>query len=99
LERNGQLFVWHDPQGSKPTDDVTIPEIEGFGSPEWTGWTWNSLLVEGSHCREIVDNVVDMAHFFYVHYAFPRYFKNVFEGHTATQYMRSTPRQDIEVGT
>ncbi|MBD1319621.1 Rieske 2Fe-2S domain-containing protein [Gordonia hankookensis] len=99
LERNGQLFVWHDPQGSKPTDDVTIPEIEGFGSPEWTGWTWNSLLVEGSHCREIVDNVVDMAHFFYVHYAFPRYFKNVFEGHVATQYMRSTPRQDIEVGT
>ncbi|MED5800634.1 Rieske 2Fe-2S domain-containing protein [Gordonia sp. Z-3] len=99
LERNGQLFVWHDPQGSKPTDDVTIPVIEGFGSPEWTDWTWNSILVEGSHCREIVDNVVDMAHFFYVHYAFPRYFKNVFEGHTATQYMRSTPRHDIEVGT
>jgi phenylpropionate dioxygenase-like ring-hydroxylating dioxygenase large terminal subunit len=99
LERNGQLFVWHDPQGSQPTDAVTIPEIEGYGTPEWTAWTWNSLLVEGSHCREIVDNVVDMAHFFYVHYAFPRYFKNVFEGHIATQYMRSTPRQDIIVGT
>lgn len=99
LERNGQLFVWHDPQGSKPTEDVTIPEIAGYGTPDWTDWTWNSLLVEGSHCREIVDNVVDMAHFFYVHYAFPRYFKNVFEGHIATQYMRSTPRLDIEVGT
>nr|WP_308426063.1 Rieske 2Fe-2S domain-containing protein [Nocardia rhizosphaerihabitans] len=99
LERNGQLYVWHDPQGSKPTDEVTIPEIEGYGTAEWTDWTWNSMLIEGSHCREIVDNVVDMAHFFYVHYAFPRYFKNVFEGQVATQYMRSTPRHDIEVGT
>ncbi|MGS2804734.1 Rieske 2Fe-2S domain-containing protein [Nocardia sp. MW-W600-9] len=99
LERNGQLFVWNDPQGSTPTDDVTIPEIEGYGTPEWTDFTWNSILIEGSHCREIVDNVVDMAHFFYVHYSFPRYFKNVFDGHVATQYMRSTPRHDISVGT
>ncbi|MFB7874659.1 Rieske 2Fe-2S domain-containing protein [Nocardia sp. NPDC056064] len=99
LERNGQLYIWHDPQASSPTDAVTIPEIEGYGTPEWTDWTWNSMLIEGSHCREIVDNVVDMAHFFYVHYAFPRYFKNVFEGPVATQYMRSTPRHDIEVGT
>jgi 3-ketosteroid 9alpha-monooxygenase subunit A len=30
-----------------------------------------------------------MAHFFYIHYAFPTYFKNVFEGHIATQYMNS----------
>ncbi|SDE49607.1 hypothetical protein/3-ketosteroid 9alpha-monooxygenase subunit A, partial [Rhodococcus tukisamuensis] len=92
-------FVWHDPQGSKPTDEVTIPEIEGYGTDEWTDWTWKTLLVEGSHCREIVDNVVDMAHFFYVHYAFPRYFKNVFEGRVATQYMNSTPRHDVSVGT
>lgn len=99
LERNGQLFVWNDPQGSKPTPDVDIPVIEGYGTDEWTDWTWNALLVEGSHCREIVDNVVDMAHFFYVHYAFPRYFKNVFDGQVATQFMRSTPRHDIEVGT
>ncbi|MFC9789134.1 Rieske 2Fe-2S domain-containing protein [Rhodococcus sp. NPDC127528] len=99
LERNGQLFVWHDPQGSKPTDEVGIPEIEGYGTDEWTDWTWNTQLVEGSHCREIVDNNVDMAHFFYVHYAFPRYFKNVFEGHVATQIMHSTPRQDMVVGT
>ena len=24
LERNGQLFVWHDPEGNPPPDDVTI---------------------------------------------------------------------------
>jgi len=99
LERNGQLFVWNDPQGNPPIPEQDIPVIEGYGTDEWTDWTWNTQLVEGSHSREIVDNNVDMAHFFYVHYAFPRYFKNIFEGHTATQIMHSTPRQDMAVGT
>ena len=99
LERNGQLFVWNDPQGNPPPAEVTIPEIEGFGDSEWTDWSWNTLSIEGSHCREIVDNVVDMAHFFYIHYSFPRYFKNIFEGHVATQYMESVGREDVISGT
>ncbi|MGB3697150.1 MAG: Rieske 2Fe-2S domain-containing protein [Gordonia sp. (in: high G+C Gram-positive bacteria)] len=99
LERNGQLFVWYDAEGSKPTDEVTIPEIEGYGTDEWTDWNWSSIVIEGSHCREIVDNVVDMAHFFYIHFAFPRFFKNIFEGHVARQIMHSTPREDVGIGT
>ncbi|BDM69651.1 3-ketosteroid-9-alpha-hydroxylase oxygenase subunit [Streptomyces nigrescens] len=102
LERNKQLFVWNDPEGNPPPAEVTIPEIEGIHGPdagEWSEWTWKTLRVEGSNCREIVDNVVDMAHFFYVHYAFPEYFKNVFEGHIATQYMESSPRGDMDLGT
>ncbi|AQA24901.1 3-ketosteroid-9-alpha-monooxygenase oxygenase subunit [Rhodococcus sp. MTM3W5.2] len=97
IERNAQLFVWHDPQGNPPPADVTIPAIDGVGSDEWTDWTWNSVLIEGSHCRELVDNVVDMAHFFYVHFNVPRSFKNVFEGHVASQYMSFTPRTDVNV--
>ncbi|MEU7074620.1 Rieske 2Fe-2S domain-containing protein [Streptomyces narbonensis] len=102
LERNKQLFVWHDPEGNAPPPEVTVPEIAGIHGPEadqWSDWTWKTLKVEGSNCREIVDNVVDMAHFYYVHYAFPEYFKNVFEGHVATQYMESSPRGDMELGT
>ncbi|MFD8979455.1 Rieske 2Fe-2S domain-containing protein [Streptomyces sp. NPDC059564] len=99
LERNGQLYVWHDPEGNPPPADVTIPEIAGFGHADWSGWSWNSLRVENANCREIVDNVVDMAHFYYVHYAFPHHFKNVFDGHVATQYMESTPRGDVDLGT
>ncbi|CAM5403661.1 3-ketosteroid-9-alpha-monooxygenase, oxygenase component [Streptomyces avidinii] len=99
LERNGQLYVWHDPEGNPPPPEVTIPVIEGVGDPEWSDWSWNALRVENANCREIVDNVVDMAHFYYVHYAFPHYFKNVFDGHVATQYMESTPRGDVDLGT
>jgi 3-ketosteroid 9alpha-monooxygenase subunit A len=99
LERSGQLFVWHDPQRNPPPEDVTIPRIEGAFSSEWSNWTWDSILVEGANCREVVDNVVDMAHFFYIHFAFPTYFKNVLEGHIATQYLRTRARQDIETGS
>ncbi|MFC9589073.1 Rieske 2Fe-2S domain-containing protein [Streptomyces sp. NPDC056944] len=102
LERNRQLFVWNDPEGNPPPPEVTVPEIAGVHGPdagEWSDWTWKTLRVEGANCREIVDNVVDMAHFYYVHYAFPEYFKNVFDGHVATQYMESSPRGDMELGT
>jgi 3-ketosteroid 9alpha-monooxygenase subunit A len=99
LEENKQLFVWHDPQGNPPPPEVTIPRIDGAFSDEWSEWTWKTIRVEGSNCREIVDNVVDMAHFFYVHYSLPTYFKNVFEGHVATQYQETVPREDYNLGT
>ncbi|GAB3576849.1 Rieske 2Fe-2S domain-containing protein [Amycolatopsis endophytica] len=95
LEENKQLFVWHDPQGNPPPEDVVIPRIDGIFSGEWSNWTWDSVLIEGSNCREIIDNMVDMAHFFYIHYAFPTYFKNVFEGHIATQYLNTKGRPDV----
>lgn len=91
---SGQLFVWHDPEGKKPPAEVAIPPVPVYGNPGWTDWVWNHVDVDSSHCREIVDNVVDMAHFFYVHYGMPTYFVNIFEGHTATQMMRSRPRAD-----
>ncbi|MBA0126567.1 3-ketosteroid-9-alpha-hydroxylase subunit A [Haloechinothrix sp. YIM 98757] len=99
LEENKQLFVWNDPEGNPPPEHVTIPRIEGAFSEEWSDWTWNRLTIEGANCREVIDNVVDMAHFFYVHYAFPQYFKNIFEGHVATQYMHSESRDDADTGT
>jgi 3-ketosteroid 9alpha-monooxygenase subunit A len=99
LEQNQQLFVWHDPQGNPPPEHVAIPRIEGAFSPGWSSWTWDSILVEGANCREIIDNVADMAHFFYIHFAFPTYFKNVFEGHIASQYLRTRSRPDVGDGS
>ena len=78
------------PRATRRSRSRTIPRIDAAYSDEWTDWTWNVLDIPNAHCREIIDNVVDMAHFFYIHYAFPKYFKNVFEGHVATQYMHST---------
>ena len=98
LVRDGQLFVWNDPEGNPPTDEVTIPEIEGYADGQWTEWTWQQVLVEGSHCREVIDNMVDMAHFYYIHKGLPTYFKNVFEGHLCTQYYAGTSQEAAATG-
>ena len=96
--RGGLLFVWHDPEGNPPPPRVQIPEIPEAYSDSWTEWRWSRKLIEGSNCREIIDNIVDMAHFFYIHYGFPTYFKNVFEGHIASQYLRTVGRPDVKLG-
>ena len=99
LVQDGLVFVWNDPEGNPPPADVTIPRIPQATDAGWTDWRWYSTVIEGANCREIVDNVVDMAHFFYVHYSFPTYFKNVFEGTTAHQYMNGDGREDVRPTT
>ena len=94
LEQDGMLFVWNDPERKPPPPEVTIPRIEGATSDEWTDWHWYTTVVN-TNCREIIDNVVDMAHFFYIHGSLPTHFKNIFEGHVATQYMNGAGRPDI----
>lgn len=92
--RNDALFIWFDPEGS-PADHSILPyELPGLAEGEYSEWSWNVTEIEGSNCRELIDNVVDMAHFYYVHFSFPTSFRNVFEGHIATQYMESTGRPD-----
>ena len=95
LEQDGLLFVWNDPERKPPPAEVTIPRIEGASSDEWTDWHWYSTVVN-TNCREVVDNVVDMAHFFYIHGSLPTHFKNIFEGHVATQYMSTGVRADLK---
>lgn len=94
LEQDGMLFVWNDPEGMPPPAEVTIPRIEGADSDQWTDWHWYTTVVN-TNCREIIDNIADMAHFFYVHGSMPTQFKNILEGHVATQYMRSGSRPDL----
>jgi 3-ketosteroid 9alpha-monooxygenase subunit A len=94
--RNGQLMIWNDSEGSPADHDALPPELEGVGTDRYTEWTWNVIPVDNAHCREIIDNVVDMAHFFYIHFAFPTNFRNVFEGDKATQFMESTGRPDMK---
>ncbi|MDN4174825.1 Rieske 2Fe-2S domain-containing protein [Nocardioides sp. SOB77] len=96
--RNGQVLVWHDVEGGAPDMDVLPPELPGIGTDEWTDWFWEVVPIEGSNCRELIDNVVDMAHFYYVHLSFPTSFRNVFEGTRATQYMASKGRPDVSGG-
>jgi 3-ketosteroid 9alpha-monooxygenase subunit A len=91
---NDQLFIWFDPEGSVADRDILPHQLAGLAEGEYADWSWNITEIEGSNCRELIDNVADMAHFYYVHFSFPTSFRNVFEGHVATQYMESTGRPD-----
>jgi 3-ketosteroid 9alpha-monooxygenase subunit A len=94
--RGGLLFAWHDHEGNPPPPAVRIPDIPEFADDGWTTWRWNSIVIEGSNCREIIDNIADMAHFFYIHFGLPTFFKNVFDGHVASQFLHNVGRRDIE---
>ncbi|GAA1885482.1 Rieske 2Fe-2S domain-containing protein [Actinomadura bangladeshensis] len=93
MEQDKLLFVWNDPEGKQPPEDVRIPVIEGATRDDWTDWRWTEQVVH-TNAREVIDNVVDMAHFFYIHKSFPTYFKNIFENQTATQIMKGVTRED-----
>ena len=99
--RNDVLLIWHDREGSKADHDILpleLPGLPGSGAGQYTDWFWQSVPINGSHCRELIDNVVDMAHFYYVHFSFPTSFRNVFEGTRATQFMESKGRPDVSGG-
>jgi len=97
-EVSGQLFVYHDPEENPPPPSVAIPPILPFDANECTPWNWESLVIN-SNCRELIDNVSDNTHFYYVHGWLPRKFKNVFEGHTASQIALYETRKDRALGS
>lgn len=84
-EHSGLLFMWHDAQGRAP--DYEIPALDEWAAPGWTRWTMSKLRIR-TQPREIVENVVDKAHFPRVHATHVESFENEFDAHRATQRTR-----------
>ncbi len=86
-EVNKFLFVWNDPEGNPPIEEQAIPVMPQVDSDEWADWSMINWTIN-INCRELIDNVADMAHFGPVHGSTSvAYFTNIFEGHRATQIM------------
>ncbi len=92
LEKNGLLYIWHDPEGNQPIPEQEIPEQPEYYSDDWCDWHMNMIRIENDP-RELIDNMADMAHFAPVHNANPKGFRNVVKGHTFTQYMEGRPME------
>lgn len=86
-EQNKLLFVWNDPEGNPPPAEATVPRLEQALSPEWSDWFMSKWTID-NNCRELVDNLADLAHFGPVHGSSSVvYFANIFDGQRATQVM------------
>lgn len=86
-EQNKLLFIWNDPEGNPPRPEEAIPQIGPVFSDEWSDWSVVKWDIK-TNCRELVDNIADMAHFGPVHGSDSVvYFANIFENHKATQVM------------
>ncbi len=83
-EENKLLFVWNDPEGAEPLDHEIIPREEACFSDKWSDWVLEENVIN-INCRELIDNMADMAHFKTVHGVTATRFKNIFEGHVLTQ--------------
>ncbi len=81
-EKNGIVFVWYDPEGEDP--DFELPPMPEYETGEWTTWSHSKLRIK-THSREIVENVVDLAHFAPVHGTIVDEFANEFDQHKAIQ--------------
>lgn len=64
-DRNGFIYVWHDPSGAPPSWEVeTIPEIGDPGYRITARKLWPDIH---SHPQELNENGVDIAHFTTIH--------------------------------
>jgi nitrite reductase/ring-hydroxylating ferredoxin subunit len=64
VERNGAIFAWHHADGLPPSWEV--PVVPEWGAEGWSAPVRRSFRVR-AHCQEMAENVVDDAHFKYVH--------------------------------
>lgn len=64
VERNGAVFVWHDIDGGAPTWEVPI--VDGLNGGDFSEPVRKFWRVR-THNQEMAENVVDSAHFKYVH--------------------------------
>jgi 3-ketosteroid 9alpha-monooxygenase subunit A len=93
LEKNNLVFVWNDPEGGEPIAEQEPEVIAEVESDEWTDWVMTKETIH-TNCRELVDNMADVAHFGPVHHSPANRFVNIVDQHTYTQQMWGTGVMD-----
>lgn len=91
LEKNGFIAIWYDSENS--TTEAYIPDIPQWGgdSQGWGDWNFHRTRIRAKAC-DVIENIVDIAHFPHVHGGQVKSFENKFGDRTVTQL--STIRRD-----
>ena len=89
LEKNGFIALWYDPAGKAPED--YLPDIPEWGGKGWGDWTFYRSRIRAKAC-DVIENIVDSAHFPHVHGGNVQAFENRFTERSVTQL--STIKRD-----
>ncbi len=84
-EKSGFIALWYDPQGNPPED--YLPDIDDWGPEGWGDWQFYRSRIRAKAC-DVIENIVDIAHFPHVHGGTVQSFENTFGERTVTQVSR-----------
>lgn len=82
LEKNGFIALWYETAG-EPREDY-LPDIPEWGPQGWGDWVFYRSRIRAQPC-DIIENIVDIAHFPHVHGGLVRSWENRFGERTVTQ--------------
>jgi 3-ketosteroid 9alpha-monooxygenase subunit A len=85
LEKNGFIAVWYESAGEPPEN--YLPDIPDWGPQGWGDWQFYRSRIRAKPC-DIIENIVDIAHFPHVHAGHVKSWENRFGEHTVTQLSR-----------
>ncbi len=85
LEKNGFIAVWFETAG-ETTEDY-LPDIPEWGTEGWGDWVFYRSRIKAKPC-DVIENIVDIAHFPHVHGGLVQSWENRFGERTVTQLSR-----------
>lgn len=85
LETNGFIALWYAPGGDAP--EAYLPDIPQWGAQGWGDWVFNRSRIRAKPC-DIIENIVDIAHFPHVHGGRVQSWENRFDERRVTQISR-----------
>jgi 3-ketosteroid 9alpha-monooxygenase subunit A len=93
LEKNGFIAIWYDPESGEAED--YLPDIPqwGEGADGWGDWKFFRSRIRARAC-DVIENIVDIAHFPHVHGGSVVSFENSFAERSVTQ--RSRVKQSLD---
>jgi 3-ketosteroid 9alpha-monooxygenase subunit A len=96
LEKNGFIALWYDPEGNPPED--YLPDITqwGEGPEHWGDWQFQRSRIRARAC-DVIENIVDIAHFPHVHGGKVQSFENKFGDRTVTQISKVQNDPDAQM--
>jgi 3-ketosteroid 9alpha-monooxygenase subunit A len=89
LEKSGFIALWYGREGEAP--ESYLPDIPEWGPQAWGDWIVYRSRIRAQPC-DIIENIVDIAHFPHVHGGFVQSWENRFGERTVTQL--STVKRD-----